>query len=353
MKWFEKYSSNTVGGSGSQSLLFSDGEVHTGRVYFRVRTGGTFGYSLLYTNIIDGTIADGAVSARNAVCDEWEIVKLSVGVCGYCGAEEAGEPAQMLTVCENRRVAPGEFVTTEPVTLTAEKGEYVCVEMTFRGTVLPSHMENQLPSFVLEDGQWKVSQAFPYPSMLGCDRPVRLKLGFIGDSITQGIGTPVNAYAFWVAKASDALDDDVACWNLGLGYGRAEDAATNSAWLFKAKQVDAIVVGFGTNDIGWVGDEAKLKRSLEIIVSRLKEAGVKVLAQTLPPFHRGEKQLVMWRNVNEFILNELEADMKFNVTPLLEDPEIPGYAPYGDHPGEEGCAIWAKGLIPVLKEFVK
>ncbi len=59
----------------------------------------------------------------------------------------------------------------------------------------------------------------------------------------------VNSYEHWNAVVAENLGSQYGFWNLGLGYGRAADAATDGAWFFKAKQNDIVVVCYGVNDI--------------------------------------------------------------------------------------------------------
>ena len=44
--------------------------------------------------------------------------------------------------------------------------------------------------------------------MVGIDAPTKKKIAFLGDSITQGCGTPVNAYEHWNAVFADLLGND-------------------------------------------------------------------------------------------------------------------------------------------------
>ena len=56
MKWFDTFTSNTLGGTGNQ-LFFRDeaAAARTGRIYYRIFHGGRYRYSLLFSNIIDST----------------------------------------------------------------------------------------------------------------------------------------------------------------------------------------------------------------------------------------------------------------------------------------------------------
>lgn len=361
MKWFDIYSSNTLAGSGNQHyFLTGDDEVHKGRIYYKLFAGGTYNYSLLFSNIMDSTYSDGTVSHCNLICPEWELVQVRVGVCATCNEALAAEPGVFydLTFGGNKRkyVAPGEFFTSDPVKLCAQKGEYLCVEIAFRGSMIPHHEQSILPVFTWEDGKWSASKQLPFPGMIGCDRKVSKKVGFIGDSITQGIGTPVNAYTHWNALVAEAIGEQYSYWNLGIGFGRAQDAGSDSAWLYKAKQCDAVVVCFGTNDVGQGRSVEQIKEDLMTIVTKLQDAGVRVLIQTLPPFSWEDEKLQKWQQINAYIRETMVniTDAMFDVVPILIDgKEDEGKDRYGGHPDEAGCAAWAEALIPVLGKFLE
>lgn len=360
MKWFANYSSNTVAGSGNQAACrINEDEPRVARVYYKVFGGGTYGYSLLYTNILDSTFAQGDVCNCNMLCEEWEIVRASAGVCKECSPSQATDPEHVQAITfsgkQSCTVAPGAFVTSDEMPISAKEGEYICVELAFRGSLIPCHPESLLPAFVLEDGKWVPSQSLPFASMVGCNRPVRAKVGFLGDSITQGIGTPLNAYTHWNALCAQALGGNWSWWNLGLGYARAYDAASNGAWLYKAKHLDYAVICLGTNDIGFGRTTEQIIGDLRTIIEKLHDAGVKVLLQTLPPFDWTGEQSEIWLQANRRVREELsaQADAFFDVVPvLLYGSEQHGKARYGGHPNEEGCAKWAEALIPVLREFL-
>ena len=81
MKYFDTYTSNTIAASANQhTFTMEKGEVRTGRVFYKILSGGTYNYSLLFSNIIDSTYADGSVSHKNLVVDEWEILEAKLAV---------------------------------------------------------------------------------------------------------------------------------------------------------------------------------------------------------------------------------------------------------------------------------
>lgn len=360
MKWFESFNSNTTAAGGNQYIFsLKENEIRRGRVYYKIFAGGEFRYSLLFSNILDSTFADGSVSHCNLLCDEWEIIEASLGVCGNCDEITATEPDRMIPLSfqgqKSKSVMPGEFFASDPISLTIQKGEYLCLELSFCGRTIPCHEETLLPVFIQKEGLWIPSKEMPLPGMIGCDRRVRGKIGFLGDSITQGIGTPVNSYAHWNALVAEALGEEYSFWNLGLGYGRAQDAASDGAWLFKAKQTDAIVLCYGVNDILRGRTAEQIEEDLVTIIQALKKNHVKLLLQTIPPFDLSGNELVTWLRLNDFIRNSLSesVDQIFDAAAVLEDRAHRGRALYGGHPNPVGCAAWAKELLPVMKEFLE
>ena len=132
--------------------------------------------------------------------------------------------------------------------------------------------------------------------------------------------------------------------------------ASDGAWLFKAKQLDYIVLCIGTNDIGKQRNEEIIKQDLLTIILKLKQVGIKILIQTLPPFSWQGEELQKWKNINHYIKDTLSkyADEVLDVAPLLtEGIETEGKARYGGHPDEKGCRVWADVLTPVLDKLVK
>ena len=143
MKYFDEFVSNTLAGSSTQSFFNADEkEIMTGRVYYKIFAGGTFDYSLLFTNITDSTFADGSHSHRNMIIDEWEIVSASVCITKSAGAEVSGQFCQLtFDGKESKKVMPGEFFRSDALTLTAVKGEYLCLDIAFKGKMIPCHWE--------------------------------------------------------------------------------------------------------------------------------------------------------------------------------------------------------------------
>ncbi len=357
MDFFEKYSSNTLAGSGNQYFFTTDDseKINIGRLYYKIFSYGKHKYSFLFSNIVDSTYADGTVSQKNRVCDSWHINGMRVGVCGSCGENEADEPSEFYPVTfggkSEKEVMPGEFFATDEIELDVSENGYICIEISFNGKMIPYHEESIVPTFVYKDNTWIPSKKLPFPGMIGCDAKANKKIAFLGDSITQGIGTPVNSYEHWNAKLAEKLGSKYAYWNLGLGYGRADDAASNGAWLYKAKQNDVVFVCFGVNDILQGFSAEQIKNNLKTIVSILKESGIKVVLQTVPPFDYAGTDIEKWENINRYIKEDLSkySDFVFDNVPILGESDANPYsAKYGGHPNADGCAKWADALYRAI-----
>jgi hypothetical protein len=133
---------------------------------------------------------------------------------------------------EITRFFPPNLFFTDKIPLNAKKDDLFCYEITLRGARYPYHEEAVLPVYIKQpDGSFKPDKRIPLPLMIGSDRKISSRVGFLGDSITQGCGTEVGSYTHWAAKIAEGLDKSISVWNLGIGYARAYDAASNGGWL--------------------------------------------------------------------------------------------------------------------------
>ena len=360
MEYFEKYCSNTLAGSGNQFFFYNENEQQTRScTLYKVVNGGEYPYSFLFSNTIDSTYSNGALSHKNLVVDTWTIEQMLVGVCSEYDEESFAYPQKMEQVLfggqKQKVVNPGELFSTDPVTLNAKSGEYICVEIVFSGNMIPYHEESIIPSFIFHNGEWIFSKKHPFVSMVGIQRPAKKKIAFLGDSITQGIGTPINSYEHWNAVFANLLGNEYAYWNLGLGYGRADDAASDGVWLYKAKQNDIVFVCYGVNDINNGYGAEEIKKNLQTIGYRLRDAGARVIMQTIPPYNYAEERRVIWEDVNSFIRHEIEnVELVFDCAKYLAKSDSePHMVKYGGHPDSEGCKVWGEALFEAVTEIFK
>ena len=347
----EHYVSDTLAGSANQAVFESDGQPHRARVYYRLFTGGNAPRTLTFSAVIDSTFDDGSRSRCGDRCAPYDVSDMRVGMVTASDMNIAVMPLETVAVtfggASRVTVTPDTPVVTDAFTVDADKGAFLCVEFTYRGTTLPCHEELQIPSFCEENGVYAPSKHLPVPLMVGVRRPVEKRVAFLGDSITQGIGATPNGYRHWNALVADAFGERYAFWNLGIGFARSGDASSDGEWLARAKQNDVVIVCLGTNDILRGVEAQTVVDNLTVIVRRLKDAGATVLLQSVPPFeYYGENGRRKQRYINERLATI--ADDFFDNTAFLTAPD--GMPRYGGHPNDEGCAVWAMRLTAWLKE---
>ncbi len=353
MNIFEKYASNTLASNGNQTFMKRNkgARPSTGLVFLKVFKGGKFNYVFGFSDVIDSTFADGSVSRSNDVCP-WKIEALEAASADECEPKSAFKNGFKPVTFSGKGSADitGEKITfSDPVSLEADK--YICLKITFSGRKVPYHPESQIRMFRKSGIGWKYSQEVPVPIFTGVERSVEKRIAFMGDSITQGIGATFNSYRHYAAVVSEILGDKYSFWDLGIGYARGADAATDGAWLARAKENDIVTVCYGVNDMFQGRTVEQIKADLETIVLKLKEAETKVIIQTVPPFDYDEAHAKMWREINAFIRTVLQpkADGFFDTVDILcTDGEKTGKAIYGGHPNDEGHRLWGEAIAKVI-----
>lgn len=354
-EFFRVFTADTTAGSANQVLArFTEPVTRTGRVSFRLTRGGER-YALLFSNRADSTCADGSISKVNDAGGMWKILSMRIGL-----AKETGEPAGAYQTVAfdgqpSRTVQPGEgFFCSDPVILHALPGDYLVYEASVCGNDFPYHEQMVLNVYSGEKEPLPLDKRIPVPLMIGCDRPVRQKVGFLGDSITQGIGTPCESYAHWAAKAAKQLPEDVSAWNLGIGFGRASDAAADGLWLARAKKCDIVTVCFGVNDILRGRTAEEVLRDLTTVVAALHQADTRVLLLTIPPFDMEHDHQACWYAANDAIRSgAIPADAILDCAPILGcTPPFRHRARFGGHPNAEGCAALGSAAAQCLNRML-
>lgn len=360
MEYFNNYVSNTLAGTSNQ-LYFdnsaANGAASDGMMFYKATVGGEFEYSLLFSNSIDSTYASGQSGTPNLKMKDFDITNVKIGV---LDGKKVPNPQSVegnttlvnTTVNKYEHTNKVTYFETAPVTLNAAADDYIVVVVEFTGSRVPCHVESLIPTFKKENGKWQSSKYIPLANMVGIKREVKGTVAYLGDSITQGIGVGENNYTFWNAVTSEKLGNDFAYWNLGIGYARCKDAATNGSWLFKAKQADYVIVCLGVNDIGSENsDGPTLSANLKKVVDKLNEAGCKVILQTVPPYTYPDAKLDVWYYANDYIKNELSKEVVavFDQSEILmTDEKIPNKVRYGGHPNKVGCKRWGEALYEFL-----
>ena len=82
MDFFRNFTSNTLAASGNQMWFSSDPQTeHTGRIFYRITHGGTFRYSLLFSNLLDSTYEDGSEGHCNQILPPWQLLSARLASC--------------------------------------------------------------------------------------------------------------------------------------------------------------------------------------------------------------------------------------------------------------------------------
>ena len=339
-EFYRAYASDCSAGCGNQLLAkLPEPVTKTGHCWFKLSHGGEH-YALLFSNEIDSTYDDGSISRPGDTGSDWVIHQLRVGLCKECKEEPTHWCTAAFDGKKEKTVSGKAPFVTDPIPVGAKAGEWLCYEITFTGSCYPYHEEAVLT--MVPDKQ------MPLPLMIGSDRQVAERIGFYGDSITQGCGTEDDSYTHWVAQIGENLPESCSVWDLGIGYARAQDAARDGGWLERVKQCDKVHVCFGVNDVLRDRKAEDILQDLQTIIRKLHRAGCRVILFSLPPFNLEGEQRNQWQKANQTIRESLrtEADGFFDIAAVLGQ-EAPNehLCIYDGHPNGEGCKTVAEAYL--------
>lgn len=365
---FEIYQSNSITPTACNYALKSDGKAvqKTFRGVFKIQEYGELEYKFYFSNNVDSTFSNGSHSYRNMPTESYKILSATVGTSSTQFGTGKINNAKPLTFggSATRDVAGGEMFWSDALTLNVPKGHWLIFEWTVEYTVIAATNSEGVALTLLEGTGTTFSNtnAAPMPSLVGANRGNSLRIAFIGDSITMGIGAGNKNYKGWVAQLTDKMGTTVSAWNLAVGYARGEDAANSPAWLEKAKNNDVIVICFGVNDINsgpyqFSGQRnaVQIKNDIAKIAETCADAGAEVIICTTPPYtYANSEKVGVWRALTNQLKN-LAAENGYKlfdfaaVVGTEADPSVPAY---GGHPNAEGClalaeAFLAAGLIEI------
>ena len=341
--------------------------LNTYRTFVRPRAPGPAQWVFWMSDATDSTWGAG-VPHPNQLGATWRIEAAYAGDGGTTRAGVVPGTAIALTFAgsPSRTVQPGERFWSDPVTIDLPPDHYLAFTWALSteagGPSIPSTSAPFLTSYIAfgknlaaqdsNAGFGASTDLLVAPQLFATDRPVTNKLCFLGDSITQGIGSTRDSYGYWVAKIADGLGADVGVWNLGSGWARAADAASDGYWLAKAKQCTEVAVILGVNDIINSSRSAdQILADLTTILGALKahDPSTRTILFTVPTFNLGGAAYTTWKQVNDTIRAAplLGADRVFDIAavqsqPAPNDGQVkPEYANGGDaHPNDAaGTAI--------------
>jgi hypothetical protein len=294
----------------------------TYRTYYRLREEGNLSLSVWYRNIMDSQSEHPLSAPANDSCGAFRIIAASVADGGISpnGSAMPGTTRQVSwSGSSSKTVARGESFWSDTVGIFLPAGHYLAftwtVEKQTYDDAIPHPYENQYScftksgSFTSQEASAGFSSTGDYavaPSTIAYKKSVKRVLGVIGNSITQGFSVSMDSYAFWVAQAALNLGPSYGVWNLGSGWAQARDAATNKAWLGKAKCCDDAVVCLGVNDLRNGATSDQVLGYISTVVSSLLQISPskKIILCTVPPFNFTGAAETYWRAINAAILRQ-------------------------------------------------
>lgn len=348
---FHKYFSNVSCGTGNNYILiFGEEKTIRARAFFKVEATGKYNYRFFYQNSVNSTFAQGEHAYVNQSGGNWTVSYARVGIGSEFGCYDAPDCFIPVTFDGKmtKNVSPDEYFWSDEVVIDVPEGKYLVWEWEITGDLIPCTPDSQIPTFVDLGEGFATYYGCPMPNFIGCDKNVKKRVVFVGDSITQGCGTSFDKYDMWVGRIGKMLKDDYAVWNIGLGFSRGSDIETGGSLMYKAKQNDVAILTYGVNDllsgkfkVGRGDTAGELLSRIEGLVKELQSAGLTVILSTIPPFRYHEAALREWRCVNMAIpvlaktygcrVYDFEGSLDASNEYLGND-----YTRYGDHPNGEG-----------------
>lgn len=193
--------------------------------------------------------------------------------------------------------------------------------------------------------------ADPAPGRGAVEQPVIL---FLGTSLTAGLGLdPEDAYPALIQRRIDSLDLGYRVVNAGLSGETSAGGLARLDWLL-AQRVDVLVIELGGNDALRGQDPGALRRNLQEIIDRTREAypdvRIVIAGMEAPP-NLGERYVSEFRQVYRDLARENGAAL---IPFLLEG--VGGVAELnqadGIHPTDRGQEIMAENVWRVLERAV-
>ncbi len=362
---FDTYVSNTVIATGSNTAV-PDAQSITYRAWIPTEVSGAFEYCFYFSNVIDSTWDDGSDTHAGMSGGAFTIERASVADGGTVfDANISPETSAAVTFSGNasKDVAPDEVFWSDPVDFDVPDGHYLLWEWTVTGTTIPATRMSNLAYAYADSGDGKgfiYTNEIPLPKLFGCKRENTTRIVTLGDSVTQGCGTTDFETQFWAAQLLEQLGtENYSLWNLGLGYARGTDCATEGDWLNRAAaSADIVTIAYGINDIisGPYGENRhasadEIETAVRTVAKPFQTYGIETILWNIPPFDLSAELEPIRLEYNEKatqIASDCGATL-FDAAELLKDPADASKTVYGQHPDDTGCAVIADALTELLK----
>lgn len=305
MEKFTQYYSASVSGTGNNNGINLKGDTeYVFKSYYKLRVKGKQRFKLFFVNEVEST----GNCRMGKMGDAYTVT--AYAAMSYDKEKEEGIVPITFAGAYTKDVQPGEQYSSDEFEFTYDSDGYLTLVFKINTTgraFLPATNESASTGRIFENGNEIWSDNFALrPAFVGVKKDKKKTVAFLGDSITQGTRTGVDQYEAWTHRIGNSLEEDVSFWNLGMGWSRAYDAASDGTFLKKAAMCDEVFVCFGVNDIrsgGRLAEEviADLKKIQELLLKRNQNIVVHFL--TVPPFNMSVFEETQRKKVNEFVKN--------------------------------------------------
>ena len=175
-----------------------------------------------------------------------------------------------------------------------------------------------------------------------------IKLAVLGDSLAAGYGVkPGEAMPTRLEVALKAAGRNVAVINHGVSGDTTAGGVERLDWML-ADKPDIVLVELGANDALRALDPAGTERNLDIIVTRLKAAGVTVwLAGMLAPRNYGPEYAAQFDGLYKRLADKHDVPLyAFFLDGVAQDPAL--NQADGIHPNPRGVDIVVERILPFV-----
>jgi lysophospholipase L1-like esterase len=336
-------------------------EVFTYRTYLKPNRTGEQNLKFLYGNRIDSTFwsdtanrYSGRAGTEFIIQEAYFALKTDLSAAPDGSIDAAGGVQVKFNGRTDKTVAPGEVFFSDSAHIVIPADAWLVFTWTVRlaaDGVIPCQNNVSGSCFVSTasgaaqngDGAGYTLASWPSgggttsvivaPDLFATDLAYEKNIAFVGDSITQGVGTTVDAYENYAGRIGLSAEfADYAVWNLGLGWASAFDfTKSGNGWLDKAALYDEVVLSLATNDVAAAAMEAAVYNGLTDAIAKLKalNPSVKVILCTAPPFDHAWSDdpncnAEKWARLNDYIrssgVGAMGADYVFDIASVLSVP---------------------------------
>lgn len=304
MEKFTEFFHGTVLGLGNNNgITLKENTEYTFKSYYKLRLDGKNTFKLFFINEVEST-------GNFKIGKKGDSYFIESAYAAFSHDKETEESKTCITFngCESKKTERGESFSTDEFSVDYKKDGFLVLSFTVRTmgrTFIPGTTESASTGRVFENGREIFYDNLTLrPQFVGVKKEFAKTVAFMGDSITQGTRTAVDAYEAWTHRIGESLPENISFWNIGMGWARAYDGAQNGVLCEKGAMCDEIFICFGVNDIragGRTGEEviADMEKIKDNLLKR--NGSIKVHFLTVPPFNMSEFEEQQRQKINSFV----------------------------------------------------